>query len=498
MLVMKKIHIENLKGINQLSFQVPSSYGAYLLVGENGIGKTTLLTCLARICNARAFADGFATSSAFKAIDQYEGSSIAYEVDDNRIVFHRKSKRWVPSPKRNAQSRLSAFGFDGLIFISATSKRIDATAEEIRRGNYEDANPHLRDNLNRIFETDRFNDLSILKISNGRGKPATKIYVMRTSTGTYSEKRFSTGELAIIRLFEYIEEANADALILIDEAEMALHPRIQRNLYKFLYDISLSKQLFIFLSTHSAVMIQMAKKESIYLLEDMGERNVSVVNPCYPAKAIGCVDYVEMGSFDSIFFVEDDVAAVLLKQMIKRYIEIKDEHITLNYAITPVGGFYETARMAVNTKEKLFSNLDVFAVVDEDAFDDLESKPKFRELLQSEHRHLIHSLNCTPEVWYIKCLEQCTTPLANEIRGEFRLDIHRLTVSEEYTALVHAGQNERKTAKAKKEFIIDKIVANTELNNSTAEKELVQLLVKHMDTGVLMRTIAPMINTSRR
>ncbi len=48
-MAIRKITIENLLGINRLEFDLPSKPDVYLLVGPNGTGKTTLLTCLDRI-----------------------------------------------------------------------------------------------------------------------------------------------------------------------------------------------------------------------------------------------------------------------------------------------------------------------------------------------------------------------------------------------------------------------------------------------------------------
>lgn len=55
----RKIIISNLKGIGHLEFTFPAKKGVYLLVGANGTGKTTLMTCMHRIGNNLAFAYRF-------------------------------------------------------------------------------------------------------------------------------------------------------------------------------------------------------------------------------------------------------------------------------------------------------------------------------------------------------------------------------------------------------------------------------------------------------
>ena len=101
------------------------------------------------------------------------------------------------------------------------------------------ADANIKQDLNRIFETNKFNNLRRLRNANGRGRHATFFYVIRENNGRYySEKRFSTGELAVLRLVEKLVSVENNAMVLLDEAEMALHPRIQKNLLDYLKNIA--------------------------------------------------------------------------------------------------------------------------------------------------------------------------------------------------------------------------------------------------------------------
>lgn len=59
---MKKIIINNIRNIDYLEFEIPNA-GVHIITGENGIGKTTLFTCLSRICNNKAYRNGFPTTN---------------------------------------------------------------------------------------------------------------------------------------------------------------------------------------------------------------------------------------------------------------------------------------------------------------------------------------------------------------------------------------------------------------------------------------------------
>ena len=84
-------------------------------------------------------------------------------------------------------------------------------------------------------------------------------------------------------------------------------------------------------------------------------------------------------------------------------------------SIIPVGGFEQTAEMAVRTHQQLLSQSKVYAFVDADAFQDMEEKPKFRELYRI-YSGLIRSLGFTPEVWLVQKLTSASSTLKSRIQ----------------------------------------------------------------------------------
>ena len=133
---MKKIVIENTKGIRRLEFVFPETPGVYLLAGANGAGKTTLLICMERICNSLAFARGFSSSRSWNAVDQFENASILYETPNTRVLFRKKTAKWAPTPRTGSSALLQSFGYSDVIFVRADSKRIDISQDDLRAGNF--------------------------------------------------------------------------------------------------------------------------------------------------------------------------------------------------------------------------------------------------------------------------------------------------------------------------------------------------------------------------
>ena len=463
---MKKIVIENTKGIRRLEFVFPETPGVYLLAGANGAGKTTLLICMERICNSLAFARGFSSSRSWNAVDQFENASILYETPNTRVLFRKKTAKWAPTPRTGSSALLQSFGYSDVIFVRADSKRIDISQDDLRAGNFVAADAEIKSTLNSLLETQKYSRLMRLRNANGRGRQASYYYTIKEANGKYySEKRFSTGELA-------------------------LHPRIQVNLIKHLIEKAQEKNITIFVSTHSPAIIKSMDKNHIIMLNDCGNGNIEVISPCYPAKAIGCVDFESSNIFDYVFFVEDDMARTILKHLLNRYISIVPTHETALTSIIPVGGFEQTAAMAIQTNHQLFSQSEVYAIVDEDAFEDLDSKPKFRELYE-HHRDMIHGFGFTPEVWLVEKLEHPSESLKRSIQERFHTEIIQILQSDEYQGCGPAAP--RKLAKKQWGVIVEKLCATSGDQNVLVIDNLINIVVHDINDSDVRAVLGPIL-----
>lgn len=492
---MRKITIDNTKGIRHLEFTIPEQKGVYLLVGANGAGKTTLLVCLDRICNPNGFARGFSTSNGFGEVDQYRNATITYEIDNPELClqYRKKTARWAVAPK-GGSSLLSNFGFTSSVFIKADSNRISISEAEIRAGVFEAADAGIKRALNDLFETTKFNRLKRLRNANGRGRPATYFYVIQENVNFYySEKRFSTGELALLRLVEKLSRVEDNSLILLDEAELALHPRIQKKLLDYLKQIAIEKQLTIFISTHSITMIKATDKQHILLLEDSGQGRYNVVNPCYPAKAIGCVDFMDNIIYDAVFFVEDEMARLLLKKMIRKCCEADQRFHTVTNCIIPVGGYEQTAQLAINTKRQLLGRSFVCAIWDADVFTDtIPTVDRIRDFYQN-NQDIIFNLGCTPEVWMIEKLESLDTEIVNALRDRFRYEVSTVINSSDYIAC--NSPKPRKLAKQKMDVVIAQFSAACGDSQELVMDAFADILIdRAYDLGAIRRVVGPILS----
>lgn len=92
------------------------------------------------------------------------------------------------------------------------------------------------------------------------------LYSVQKSAAFYSELDLAAGERAILSLTQEIARLH-DALILIDEIESGLHPRVLKLLMFQLQQLALRNDLQIILTTHSSVVMESVPLEARIFLE---------------------------------------------------------------------------------------------------------------------------------------------------------------------------------------------------------------------------------------
>ena len=281
-------------------------------------------------------------------------------------------------------------------------------------------------------------------------------------------------------------------MILLDEAEIALHPRIQKKLLDYLKRVASEKRLTIIISTHSVTMIKATDKQHILLLENIGRGRYRIENPCYPAKAIGSVDFMDNIIYDAVFFVEDEMARLLLKKMIRICCEADQRFHTITNCIVPVGGYEQTALLAINTKTQLLGRSYVCAVWDEDVFSEtILNDTRIRDFYEA-NREMIFNLGCTPEVWMIEKLESRNEEIVRAFRERFCYEVDTVLQSPEYLSC--SSPKPRKLAKKKMDVVVSKFALACGDSEEIVLDAFAQIVIeKAYDVSTIRSIVAPML-----
>ncbi|NME66556.1 AAA family ATPase [Flammeovirga aprica] len=282
------LKIENFKAIKKAEVDLSDKASWIFLTGENGFGKTLVLQAIAKGLNnenTRIYLDDFSTSKV--------GTKITTRINQREEIFVvENSKKGFDA--LNIDYRLVGFGANRLNMGSERS-----TKKRNPLMSLFDVEPLLRNieseglsrwRFDKRFEErfyqvkDIFKELlpNLHDITISDDSDYTVLYSEKDNEGNVVQEGLSFGELAsgyqniiamigdmILNLLDYSKGdkikhiRDMKGLVLIDEVELYLHPKLQKELPSILSNI-FPNVLFI-ASTHSPIPLLGAPEGSIFL-----------------------------------------------------------------------------------------------------------------------------------------------------------------------------------------------------------------------------------------
>jgi ABC-type multidrug transport system ATPase subunit len=455
-----QIRIKNLRNFVNLSFNMPDR-GVWLLTAGNGAGKTSLLACMRRIGYANAFPIHFPSSLESTRLDNYSKASITYCINGEEVEYAYRGERWAPRPRRN--SRLfDQFGYSSVIYIGANADRITPRPEDFNPTKVAKADNYIVNNANEIFETTKFSELKTISLTRGTGNQAFVLTTGKSPFSYHSEKHFSLGELCILKLLREIKNCPNNSLLLIDELEMALHPRAQVKLLEYLKKESQNKSLTIIFSTHSVTLLKTISRGNIIYLQNNLGINVEAIVGCFPTFAIGNIALEEEHCPDSLIYVEDEIACSITKVLARMCVQEKYGNSSLHPSIKiiPIGGFESVITFMQRNQSILPTYVNQNALLDEDVKSESietwkksnsdQKIAKFNRLNSS-----IRFLPWTPEVGICEHMKENINDILNAVRVHY--SDNQLQLSNQAFLLIDGkiGKAKRDAAKSILKSIIE-------------------------------------------
>ena len=343
--------IQNIKSIKNFEISLPVSKGLYAITGQNGSGKSTIVTC---------------ASSAFfnMRLNEYFGKT----GDDAKIYFelNRSTKEWKKNRGRwnkyyNGRFQLTGFYEGSIIYgnrFRNTKYDILMRLDRIGDRQLEEADDFIRVNLGKILHNnENFYEKIYYLNRNDAGNIGLNgdIFYYQKSGRRVSQFHMSTGENLLISILDSLNRRNRDrtdlqvpCVLLLDEIELALHPSSLKRLIVFLKEISSNYNYAVYFSTHSIELISSISPDNIFFIERHADDSLDIINPCYPAYATRIL--YDHDGYDYIILVEDDLARQIVRKI------LKDNSLICNKLIhvLPCGGYTNTIDLA---HEVISSNL---------------------------------------------------------------------------------------------------------------------------------------------
>lgn len=471
------LEIINLRNIARLRFEIPEP-GVWLLTAGNGAGKTTLLACLRRIGQPNAFKIHFPSSLRSDRLDNHAEGTVTYEIGNESVEYAYRGERWTPRPRSNSHL-FDELGYQSVIYVGATADRITPRPEDFDTNNIRAANPEIIRAANFIFDTRKFSRLRTINLTRGAGNDAFVLALGAQPYTYHSEKHFSLGELCVLKLLRLLREIQDDSMIIIDELEMALHPRAQVNLLRYLQEQAADKALTVIFSTHSVTLLKTIERRRIIYLDKQDDGEINVVLGCFPTYAIGNIASDEETLPDVMLYVEDLYARDMVTAFFEKFVEerVPDPTARPSTKIVPVGGFVEVMAFLERNRSVLPNTVVQKAVLDGDvATESIEgwrANENHTQLAKYQRQQAgIRFLPFTPEVGLI-------THIAGEVRAfeaelRQRCNDHQIRVEQiinSYNSTLTGGPQRREAKRVANE-LSDYLAQRTQKSEEVVREQL--------------------------
>ena len=279
---LERVTIRNIRGIKELT--VPFTYPVSVLAGENCSGKSTVLYALACAYHVPGagprtytpttlFPDFHPRPASRLPSDRHSGKvAIEYQYQtagQTSRMSWRRTKAWSrsyfgqkggkqpsrPLYMRTLGSVTSPSEVRGHLNLA---RRADIRPEEVDPSLVyfaEQVLPFKYKNLVRLRSAGKKRPLLFAEVASGDA-----------TVSNYSEFHMSSGERAVLELSLMLSKLE-NALVLLDEVDMGMHPHTQRKLMLELQRLALRNELQVVATTHSPTVLDCVPEVARLFLE---------------------------------------------------------------------------------------------------------------------------------------------------------------------------------------------------------------------------------------
>lgn len=131
----------------------------------------------------------------------------------------------------------------------------------------------------------------------------------------YSEYNAGSGEFVLASMIDRIERISSEAILLLDEPEVSLHPGAQKRLISYILEVIKKKKIQVIITTHSTSMVEKLPKSAIKCFRKIENDIIVIEEQVFFQNA-----FLELGSDIADkrhIIVEDDMAKNIIDRILK-------------------------------------------------------------------------------------------------------------------------------------------------------------------------------------
>jgi predicted ATPase len=386
--LMLKMH--KIKNIKEFSYNFKFKNGIYALVGENSVGKSTIMSALAstvypktllKLGKTEVSDDSYIEISSLDKTDMWRYNTQLEQMKSNPacVVFNGIYEGSIFSGTR----------FEDMQSIDKTiNDNPDFVSEFVP------ASDDLKSALSIILHNEQGHYNNLYKLKNM--DVATKYqlnnmpYFYQLDDGKYISKyKMSSGECMLISLLNFINSTalkpeylrnrkrvlSKQLFVFIDEVELALHPSSIIRLVNYLEKMINSRDMTVVFSTHSSELIKKIIPQNIFYLQN-NNGHAYLECPCYPHFAIRSL--YDHDGYDSTILVEDELAEIVVRKLTNDF-RIKN-NLLIN--VLPVGAWSNTLSFQQRCIEQNAFGVDkfIFSIIDGDVINDVNKAKQYENV----------------------------------------------------------------------------------------------------------------------
>ncbi|HHY1196139.1 TPA: AAA family ATPase [Campylobacter jejuni] len=284
-----------------MEFNLKLEKGIIVISGDNASGKSTLLTCIAKLVQRKSL------KNEFRGI--YTNGRVIYTSLDEKFIWE-KNPNWYETESKHENMFFVGGFFESSILNGLRFNQLENKNFLKNYRNAHDASDFIKKELEFIINGESsenngyFKNLKFIKTP-------SPIYFLKQDDNYISEYDFSTGEYFILSILKIIDtlknKTDKLRLFVIDEIDLALHPLAQKRLFEKLKEWYEKYNLLFIIATHSLVIIEEAEPINIYYIE-----NQNIINPMYSGYLTSKL--YRHCFYDRIILVEDILAKNLFEK----------------------------------------------------------------------------------------------------------------------------------------------------------------------------------------